>query len=293
MSKKNTLISLIVVFIVGSLMAVQASNMFFSDVANFAVGLGNMTIFATFPALNLAAILAAAFLFILRCYLRPQYFRAMSKLYLIIVMALSGLGILFSILAGAVTYHNFVAAYPFKGYLIIFMVVHALILGAAVFAFIKVLKLPQDQEKMQMKASYVFKTIGWFLFIYLVFNRAGTLFGSPVYIQWRTLYLTFPFYLFLLLPICIGVYKVLLLLDIIPAGKARFISNVALLSVTGALFVTCCILGATHSEFISAVSQAMPLERLASKPLEIIIHFGAYVAVLVILLVQHLKAQKA
>ena len=52
------------------------------------------------------------------------------------------------------------------------------------------------------------------------------------------------------------------------------------------------IIGSKYTVFISAVSPAMPLERLASMPLELPIHLAASLAVLIILLVQAIKKKE-
>ena len=144
-----------------------------------------------------------------------------------------------------------------------------------------------------MNAKYVFSTIGWVLFTGLVFNRLGTLLVSPMYVHWRTLYMTFPAYIFLVVGLCVGVVKLLRDLEILTCKKALIITISAILGVNVALFVITLVLGLTDTTFISALSVVYPLERLASKPVELPIHFASYTAVLIILLVQTLKKKEA
>ena len=120
MSKKLTFVVLTIISVIGSLLTFYASNLFFGDVSNF--GSGSPTIFATFPAMLLGAMLIAAPLYIVRLYKRPENKKALSKLYLIIAAALAFLGIVFAVLGGVVNYRGNFVKYPFPGYLIIMIV---------------------------------------------------------------------------------------------------------------------------------------------------------------------------
>ena len=51
-------------------------------------------------------------------------------------------------------------------------------------------------------------------------------------------------------------------------------------------------MGMNDSAFISSVSQVMPLERMASKPLEMLIQLLSYLGVGAALIVQALKGKK-
>ena len=92
--------------------------------------------------------------------------------------------------------------------------------------------------------------------------------------------------------VLVGVYKVLVYFEIINSRKAKIITASVMIGVIAALFVVIAIIGSKYTVFISAVSPAMPLERLASKPLELPIHLAASLAVLIILLVQAIKKKE-
>ena len=288
MSKKFVMISLAVIAIIASPLTFYASNLFFSDVSNF--GSGSPTIFATFPSMLFGAMLIAATLYIVRLYKRPENKKALSQLYLIIAAALAFLGIVFAVLGGVVNYRGNFVKYPFPGYLIIFLVLHVLVLAASVFVFFKFVKpMPEDPEKFKGGVKHVLHTIGLYLLIALAFNRFGAFLLMPVYVQWSSFYMTFVYYLFMLIPMALLVIKVLGILDF----KPLFIPTVVVAALAVVLFAVTAIIGVNDSAFISAVSAAAPLERLGSMPMEILIHFCAYAGVSAYYIVKEVKAKKA
>ena len=291
MSRRLTLAALVALTLLGSLFAILGANMFFSDIGNMSA-VGPKGFITTFPALMFAALFPTCFLYVLRFYLRPKTFKRMTRLYVIIAMALSFVGLLCSILSGVMVYGSFVKPYPFPGYLIIFMVLHILVLGGGVYALIRLNKLPEDEERFKVNAKHVFKTLGWFLFISLAMERFGLFVAAPVYIYWRNFYMTFPFYLFLLVPAFLGTVKVLDVLGYFEKPKLKMILSIAGIACAVVLFVAIAIPGILNTSYVSSVSTAMPMERLGSKPMEILIHLLANLAVGIILLVQSLKARK-
>ena len=273
MNRRLTLAALMAIALFGSLFAVLGANMLFSDIGNMGA-YGPVDFLSTFPALMFAALFPTFFLYVLRLYLRPKTFKRMSRLYVIIAMSLSFVGFLCSILAGVIIYGSFVKPYPFPGYLIIMMVIHLLILAASAFVFFKFVRpMPEDQEKFKGGVKHVFHTLGLYLFIALAFNRFGAFLLMPVYVQWSTLYKTFVYFLFLLLPMALLVLKVLRILDL--AKKIRFPMALVLAVLNVVLALIIILLGRIDSSFISAVSAAAPLERLGSMPMELFIHIFA------------------
>ena len=288
MSKKFVMISLALIAIFGSLLTFYASNLFFSDVANF--GSGSPTLFVTFPALLLGAMFVAAALFIVRFYQRPNSRKVLSRNYLFIAIALACFAVIFAVLGGIINYRGNFLSYPFSGYLIITIVLNVLIIaGAAITLFKVVLKMPDDTEKYKVKPLHVLHTLGLFLLISLAFNRFGAFLLMPVYVQWSSLYMTFVYYLFLLIPMALLVIKVLGILDY----KPLFIPTVVVAALAVILFAVTAIIGINDSAFISAVSAAAPLERLGSMPMEILIHFVTYLGVSIYYIIKELKAKKA
>lgn len=292
MSKKFSLIALAIIAVLGSLVAFAASNLFFTDVPYFGPNIMDTALFASFTALLFGAYFVMGPMYIVRSYLKPNIRKRMSKTYLKTTIVLAGLGFVFAILAGVINYKgNFLAPYPFPGFIIVMMVAHLLVLGGAIFALVKPVKaLPEDTEQFKVGAKHVFFSMGWFLFVALAFNRFGAFLTMPMYVELRNFHLTFLFYLFLLVPMAILVKKVF---DVYEVKFNKFVYVIALFAVNLVLFVAVAIIGMNDTTFVSSLSPAMPLERLAAKPVEIIIHFASQFGILLAWLIREIKAKKA
>ena len=291
MSKKFSLIALAIIAVLGSLMAFAASNLFFTDVPYFGPHIMDTAIFLSFTALLFGAYFVIGAMYIVRSYLKPNIRKKMSKTYLKTTMVLAGLGFVFAILAAVINYNgNFLASAPFPGFIILMMVAHLLVLGGSIFALLKPVKaLPEDTEEFKVGAKHVFFTMGWFLFTALAFNRFGAFLTMPIYVELRNFYQTVFFYLFLLVPMAILVKKVF---DVFELKLNRFIYVIILFAINLVLFVVVVISGLNDTTFVSSLSPAMPLERLAAKPVEIIIHFASQFGILLAWLIREIKAKK-
>ncbi len=290
MSKKFSLIALAIIAVLGSLMAFAASNLFFTDVPYFGPHIMDTAIFSSFTALFFGAYFVMGAMYIVRSYLKPNIRRRMSRTYLIVIIVLSVLGMIFAILSGAVTYSgNFAAPYPFPGFLILMLVAHFLVLcGAIVSLAVLVRRIPADTKQFKVGAKHVFFTMGWFLFTALAFNRFGAFLTMPLYVELRNFHLTF--YLFLLVPMAILVKKVF---DVYELKLNRFVYVIVVFAINLVLFLAVAIIGMNDTTFVSSLSPAMPLERLAAKPVEIIIHFASQFGILLAWLIREIKAKKA
>ena len=291
MSKKFSLIALAIIAVLGSLMAFVASNLFFTDVPYFGPHIMDTAIFLSFTALLFGAYFVIGAMYIVRSYLKPNIRKKMSKTYLKTTMVLAGLGFVFAILAAVINYNgNFLASAPFPGFIILMMVAHLLVLGGSIFALLKPVKaLPEDTEEFKVGAKHVFFTMGWFLFTALAFNRFGAFLTMPIYVELRNFYQTVFFYLFLLVPMAILVKKVF---DVFELKLDRFIYVIILFAINLVLFIVVAIIGLNDTTFVSSLSPAMPLERLAAKPVEIIIHFASQFGILLAWLIREIKAKK-
>ena len=290
MSKKLTFIVLAIIAIIGSLLTFYASNMFFGDVSNFGAGFSKTTLFVSLTGMLFGAMFITASLFLVRFYLRPNSRKILCRNYLFIAMALAAFGVIFAVLGGVINYRGNFVKYPFPGYLIIMIVLHVLVIvGAALTLFKVVLKMPEDTEQYKVSVKHVFHTLGLFLLIALAFNRFGAFLLMPVYVQWSSLYMTFVYYLFLLIPRALLCLRVLGLLG----NKNLLIPTIVVAALNVILFAVTAIIGVNDSAFISAVSAAAPLERLGSMPMEILIHFVAYLGVSIFYIIKEIKNKKA
>ena len=290
MSKKFSLIALAIIAVLGSLVTIYACNLFFTDVPYFGPNIMDTAIFASFSAMFFGAYFVMAALYICRAHLRPKTIKRLSSTYLKTTIVLSALGFVFALLAGLVNYGTLLSQYPFPGFVIIAMVLHLLVLAASIFAMIKFVKpLPEDEEKFKVGAKHVFFTLGWFLFVALAFNRFGAFLTMPMYVELRNFYQTIFFYLFLLVPMAILVKKVF---DVFELKLNGFLYVIIVFAINLVLFLVVVIIGMNDTTFVSSLSPAMPLERLAAKPVEIIIHFASQFGILLAWLIREIKAKK-
>ena len=292
MNKKYiTLISLIVLGLAGAMFTLLASNMLMDDLFNKGVSFSNMTIFVSLPAVSIAVMFILGIFYFVRTYRHPDSKKRITKTYLIIAMAFALLGAAGAILGGVVTYKTFTGANPFPGYLIIFLILNVLVLLCACYTFFFLIKkMPEDKERVKVNFVYVLKTIGWTLFIGLTLSRLGLFLGMPVYVYTRNLYQTFPVYLYLLLPVFLGTILVLFNLGILNKKKT-FVMAICALALNVGLFVYTVINGLNDTSFISSISQIYPIDRMASLPVEIIIHFLAYTGVGIAILIVNKKKE--
>lgn len=284
MNKKYTIISLSLIAILGSLFVALATNMFFSDMINIQAGFAHATNLTTLPAISVALSLVLATFFVIRTYKHPDCFKKISFLYLILLVAFNFIGLLSAILAIALIYKSLT-----PGFLIILMVLNIILLGGGVVGFIFLRKANGDEGQIKITFKYVLKTVGWFFYILLAYNRFGTFLMAPTYVYLRNLFMTFPFYLWLLTPMYLGVLEALYIFDILDKKKL-FLLTVIGLGVNAILVAYSIIIGVNDSSFVASLSQTMMVERMISKPIEIIIHFLSYLGVGAVLIVQSKKA---
>ena len=266
MSKKFSLIALAIIAVLGSLVAFAASNLFFTDVPYFGPNIMDTALFASFTALLFGAYFVMGPMYIVRSYLKPNIRKRMSKTYLKTTIVLAGLGFVFAILAGVINLKD----------------------GSKVHDQLFI--MDSNRYNFNFGAKHVFFSMGWFLFVALAFNRFGAFLTMPMYVELRNFHLTFLFYLFLLVPMAILVKKVF---DVYEVKFNKFVYVIALFAVNLVLFVAVAIIGMNDTTFVSSLSPAMPLERLAAKPVEIIIHFASQFGILLAWLIREIKAKKA
>lgn len=273
MNKRIAAISLIALTIVGSILTFYGWNLLFSDVANMLMSKVTVDLLSSLPGFIISLDFILASIYTMRLIRRPQYKKRMSLLYLIILGCFSLLGIIACIVSGIIVYGSLFAPYPFKGYLVICLVFHAFALFFSIGAYYNVLKVMKpDEEKRKMSVHYVLYTIVLCLFVSFAYYRFGAVLLAPVYIQWRTIYLTWPFYTALFIPMALLVHTVLYSFGVYknhPIGGIIH-AGVCLLSSIG-FSLAIIFIGRENTQFVSAISPVLPLERLASLPIDTIV----------------------
>lgn len=273
MSKKVAAIVLIVLAVIGSMATFYGLNLLFSDLANMLMSKVTIDIISSLPGFILSLVFILASIYVIRYVRSPQYKKRMTLTYLIILGVFSVVGIISCIVSGTVVYSSLLAPYPFKGYLVIFMVIYTLLLLFSIGGYYNAYKfMKPDEEKRKINVRYVLYTITLSILICFSYYRFGADLLGPFFIQWRTLYLTWPFYTAMLLPIALLTHTVLYGFGVYrahPLGGVIHASIVLGLSVV--LSLTVILIGMNNTQFISAISPVLPLERLASLPIDTIV----------------------
>lgn len=275
--KKPVFIALVALTtFLGAFLNFYAFNLFCSDVANFFMqGNFELQIISTFPALNLAVIMIVVMMFLMRYYSKPTIVKRLSFTYSIIIASLSFVGLVTSILTGTIVHGSFLSERILPCYPLIGLIVHGIIfIGSLVLMFLTKKYLPEDKDRTKVTFRYVLATIGHATFLFFVFNRVGAVLWMPSYLQVRTLYVTWSFYLWTLLPLAM---LVLLVLEELQRYKSHkrygIISNSVMLGVNIVVGVGFAIMELNDTTIGAAISPVMPLSRLASMPVEAILIF--------------------
>ncbi|MCQ2513322.1 MAG: hypothetical protein MJ092_08080 [Lachnospiraceae bacterium] len=275
--KKSKAISILAILIlVGSFVTFYVTNFIMSDISNMFYGVHDVNFISSIPGFVFSWDFVLAVLYTIRYFGRSQHKKKMTLTYTVILMAFSVVGFVGAILSGTMIYHSFVKPYPFPGYVILSLIVHF-----ALFVFAFILRgtckknMEEDTAKRRIDVGYILYSAACAVVIFLALNRFGALIWAVVYAQASTLYLTFPFYISLLLPLALVVQITLYIFGAYDNHlTADIVYVVVFLIVNTILAAAVFYLGSQYTVFISAISPALALERLATMPLDVIVHFG-------------------
>lgn len=275
MKKKTAVILLALLAVTGSIVTFYATNLLFSDLSNMFYGVHDAYIIASIPLFTIALDFTAAFIFVMRYYRYPEYKKAMIRLYTIYLMAFSFIGLVFSVLTGVYIYHSFTVSYPIFCYPLMMLLVSAVLFAAGlVIRLLCQKKMPEDPAKRHYKVKYILYSIMLSLLTYYAFDKFGALIFAPAYAQVRTLYLTFPFYLSMLLPMALLIHIIVYFMDgYVGREKAAIRIVIALFFLNLIAGIAVFLIGANNTTFISAVSPALAMERLAAFPINTVFQF--------------------
>lgn len=243
------------------------SNLIFSDIANLYGGLRDITFLSSLPALMFLADAICFVLFLVERLKRNEQPEKDTLILLRILTVNSAFGAVFSLLTGFFVYSSFLAPYPFPGYTLISLCLHTLLFG---FSIVFLRRFTRAVARPGLYgAKYV---LLWALF-YLASYDLGAVLLRSLYARMDLIALTAVFYVSLMTPMAIFAHEVYCILT--PAFRRR--RKIIARSVIGGggalLSLAVIFIGSRHTEFISAISPALPLERLASLPLHTILVF--------------------
>jgi len=282
--KKSTAIKLLIALaVIGSVITFYASNLLLSDVSNMFYMSITRDVVSTLPCFTIALDFILASIYVMRFFSKTTYCKSQTIVYSWILFAFSVIGIFSSVYTGLVIYGSMLAPYPFKFATNIFLIFHLLMLVHSFHTRKIGKKMAGEAVYRKLKFSYILYTIMLSAIVFFAYSCFGALLISPLYIQWSTFYLTIPFYLSLLLPMAIVVQMMLYTFKTVDkhpnAGLALTIAVlIANLVIGFAVFY----IGYHYPQFIAAISPAVAIERLLTKPINtVFIHlfvaiFGIY-----------------
>lgn len=273
MKKKTTIILLLVIGILGSFIAFYSFNMLFSDLSNMFYGTHDAYIITSIPLFMITLDIILSFLFVIRLYRRPEYKKAMIKLYSIYMAINGAIGTVTSIMTGRVLYHSFLAPYPFPLYSLLMLIVNILLMVLGlVIRIILVEKVDEDLEKRKMTIGYMLFSAALFIVIMFAFDKFGAILWSPVYTSFRSLDITIWFYIWILIPPAIIIYYILDNFKVF-SRKGKVIFSITVTALNIILGVVVYLISSNNPLLISSVSPIVPLERLATMPVNFIAEF--------------------
>lgn len=291
---------LIVLGLAGSYIAFRGLNFLWSDVANYANSLNTPYIIVSFPALMLLFVIMESISYIIRhSVMEDEYKNHMNSVYLIVAGSFALVGLVTSILSGTIVYKTMFGDYPFQGYAIVGIVFHSVILiGAVVLYILNHKKKTSTDQVKKLSVEYILYTIISSLAIFMALNRFGALICSASFVDWRYLGLELPYFIVLAIPMILVINMILYKTYAIKIStKGSVILWSILTGVTLVLIVTVGVLGVTNPLLLALISPAMPIERLATIPLDYVLLFvltnGFALAVLIHHVRLYIKEKKA
>lgn len=276
-NRRNTIIGLIIVCIIGSLSAFYGTNLILNGILQkdlpFSVFMTSLLPGLAFFAVPLSCCLFIFFL--LRMYLHPTHEKRMLFVYGISISSVGGLGFIFTTLSGAIMYRgNFLTNHPFDGFHILMYIYQIILIGLGLLMIFYFRNKVENEDIIidRTDVRYVLRTALLSVIIFIALNRLGGFILSPVYIQWSSLSLTYPAYIALILPAIILIND---LIYIFHGYKKSPVAGIVVSSfvVFFSLFFFAQILvrGMSDQKFIQLISPLNPIGRLLTFPYDTVL----------------------
>lgn len=289
--KLPSLIAFLLLIFVASFVNFYATNLVMSDVSNMFYGAHDFYFVASIPGFIFALLFLIFVLFILRFYLHPKSRKNMTLIWIKVAIGFGIVGLIASILTGTVIYHSFLKPYPFPGYSIISLVFYTLFITGMFYLIFYIKKnWPEDEVKRKITLRSSWHTTWLSLLMFFSFNRFGALLWAPSFIHLRTLYMTWPYYIWLALPMILLIMIASDIFGIHEVGTKRgIITHLVLLNVDIIFILTVILIGINNTQFISAVSPTVAIERLATLPIDTVVEFILLISFELYFLIREVK----
>lgn len=274
MSKKNPLITLIILSIPGAVICFYATNLVLSDIANMFYMAPTKDFISSIPIFFIGIEFVMAAINFLHLALYPTEMKRLLRLNAIAFTAISLIGAVCSILTGIIIYGSFAAPYPFPAATIITLMYHLIMVILASFVICRCGKTDPSAETAKTRIRRAVQWLLSVIFIYYAFDRLGAVILAVTYAQTSTLYKTIPFYISLLIPVLLLLHHCLYRLDLYRNRHSAGIKySIIYLAAHIALSAYVFAIGSRDTQFVAAISPALGIERLLTKPIITIVHF--------------------
>jgi len=291
--RRKELIQIAIVGFLGSMACLFGMNLILSDVANMFYMSLTKDVISSLPMFFIALQFVAFALGLVRYYARPRYKKATMKVYAILLLVFAIAGIATSVLTATMIYPSLLVPYPFTGAQVIFLVWHVVTFVICIVALKKISAMPNDIEKHKKTIWYVLYSIVLCLFIFYSFNRMGAALLMGTYVQISTLYLTFPLYIMLMLPMAELIVAMAFRFGVKASGAKGFLTYSIIVLVVGiatGIYMIC--FGLKNTAYVAAVSPAMPLERLIAIPIDTYLLVGVAIVFGILSVIKSLMFKK-
>ena len=284
---KKAILLFILSTILGSVICYNAGNFIFADVGNNAYGYNGLNILATIPGFMFALESIAISMLIIRYYNSNLYRKRTLLLYMRILISFSIIGVIGAITSAIYSYGTLFSSNPFPFYIIICLVVHLIIIIGLFIAYHNVKKnMVDDPQKRSITLTYVIYSIFLPGFMFFAYNRFGAVLFMFTYVQTSTLYMTWPLYVWLITPIMLIYYILAVEFNIYQNKLIQVIHLLCILILNVSIGISYFISTAKNSLYISAVSPAFGLDRLATTPIVVNFHMYFMIFVLIVCLIR-------
>ena len=274
MSNKKLLFALVVFSVPASFLCFYATNLILSDVANMFYMTLTRDVISSLPIFLIAVECAIVAPGILHYGTDPSRRKRLLRNHAAAMVILSAVGAVCAALTGAVIYGSFTAPYPFPGATILTLLFH---IAVVVFALRVLRRCRRPGSSGRTVPEQMYRAARWVMmviFTYYAFDRFGAVLWMPSYAQWGTLYKTAFFYLWLVLPACLLLHHSRYRLNLYFNQKqSGILYPLVFLLIDLCLCAAVVTGGVNDTQFVSAISPALGIERLLSKPIITIVHF--------------------
>lgn len=240
---------------------------------------GIKTLLSGFPLYMLIAVLVTTGFYFYKDLVLKQNDAFARKHYSLLGMIFASIGLVSAFVTGAWVYDwHFVGPYMFKAYPLFMMIIHAILLGLAIYCFIPAVKEIHEEELKKEKRSsalHVLLTIGEVALTLFALGRLGAFLTQPVYWSKYDSIYVLPYIIQLLAPAAILV-SYLLARDFLKGKKFGLIATISIIGcsilsmVYMIVLVKVCEAGAHDANstmYINPLSQIQNPGRLLTGPI--------------------------